>query len=269
MNDPHFIKALAVSLAFTALASAGDYIYQTNIYTKVKDNTGPVSLQDKARYDAILPNQSGNSGKVLGTNGSATTWQLPATFSDLPEICDGPQGIQGPTGPQGPQGFRGYSGPQGPQGFRGYSGAQGAAGVGVPAGGTTGQRLVKSSNTDYDTNWETPGAVMIYWGDIVGTLSNQTDLQNALDDKEPANSNIQAHIGSTNNPHATTADQVLPTQTGNNGKVLGTNGTTASWVTGGSGTPGGSSKQVQYNNSGTFGGFGRYSAHASGGCLIL
>lgn len=33
------------------------------------------------------------------------------------------------------------------------SGTQGAAGVGVPAGGTTGQVLAKNSNTDYDTEW--------------------------------------------------------------------------------------------------------------------
>lgn len=32
-------------------------------------------------------------------------------------------------------------------------GVQGSAGVGVPAGGTTGQVLAKNSNTDYDTEW--------------------------------------------------------------------------------------------------------------------
>lgn len=46
------------------------------------------------------------------------------------------------------------------------------------------------------------------WGLITGTLSTQTDLQAALNAKEPANTNIQAHISSTSNPHATTALQV-------------------------------------------------------------
>jgi hypothetical protein len=52
------------------------------------------------------------------------------------------------------------------------------------------------------------------WGSITGTLSNQTDLQNALDAKsatthnhtgtyEPTNANIQNHISSTSNPHGT------------------------------------------------------------------
>jgi hypothetical protein len=35
-------------------------------------------------------------------------------------------------------------------------GGSGAEGVGVPAGGTTGQVLTKASGTDYDTDWETP-----------------------------------------------------------------------------------------------------------------
>ncbi len=55
---------------------------------------------------------------------------------------------------------------------------------------------------------------------------------------------------------ATTADgalnNLLPTQTGNNGKVLSTNGTTTSWtsvIT----SPAGTNGQVQFNNSGAFG----------------
>ncbi len=46
---------------------------------------------------------------------------------------------------------------------------------------------------------------------------------------EPANANLQAHVASTSNPHSTTAAQVLPAQTGNGGKVLTTDGSTASW----------------------------------------
>ena len=62
-------------------------------------------------------------------------------------------------------------------------GVPGAPGQGVPVGGTTGQVLAKSSATNYDTAWVnvTGGA----WGTITGTLSNQTDLQNALNTKVP------------------------------------------------------------------------------------
>lgn len=62
-------------------------------------------------------------------------------------------GVMGPTGPQGPTGATGAQGPQGDPGPQGPAGAAGADGVGVPAGGTTGQALVKASNVDYDTEW--------------------------------------------------------------------------------------------------------------------
>jgi hypothetical protein len=60
-------------------------------------------------------------------------------------------------------------------------GVPGAPGQGVPVGGTTGQVLAKNSNTNYDTEWvDVSGGA---WGTITGTLSNQTDLQNALNAK--------------------------------------------------------------------------------------
>lgn len=52
---------------------------------------------------------------------------------------------------------------------------------------------------------------------------------------------------------AITADGILPTQTGNNGKFLTTNGTTASWGAV-SASPGGSDTQVQFNDASAFGG---------------
>lgn len=44
-------------------------------------------------------------------------------------------------------------GPEGPQGIQGEPGEQGEDGVGVPAGGATGQVLAKASGDDYDTEW--------------------------------------------------------------------------------------------------------------------
>jgi len=94
----------------------------------------------------------------------------------------GPKGDKGDRGPQGPKGEQGEKGDQGP---RGFSGGPGPAGEGVPAGGTTGQVLKKSSNADYDTEWGTGGGGGGTWGTITGTLSDQTDLQSALDDRVP------------------------------------------------------------------------------------
>lgn len=65
--------------------------------------------------------------------------------------------------------------------------AQGQAGVVryIPPGGLTGYALVKLSNEDYAVGWEeiTAGAAPV-WGTITGALSDQVDLQAALDAKE-------------------------------------------------------------------------------------
>jgi len=57
--------------------------------------------------------------------------------------------LSGVIGTPGPQGIPGAQGPQGP------AGAAGAPGVGVPAGGSTGQYLVKTSGLDFATGWQT------------------------------------------------------------------------------------------------------------------
>jgi hypothetical protein len=53
-----------------------------------------------------------------------------------------------------------------------------------------------------------------------------------------------------------TSTSILPSQDGNSGKVLGTDGSNVSWVSGGGpgGSPGGSNTQVQFNDAGSFGG---------------
>lgn len=63
------------------------------------------------------------------------------------------------------------------------------------------------------------------WGQIKGTLADQTDLSAALDSKASAE-----HATDTGNPHQTTANQVLPSQSGNNGKFLTSDGTDVSWT---------------------------------------
>lgn len=78
--------------------------------------------------------------------GNNTTISVEA---DAIVISSSGSGGEGSVGPQGPQG------PQGEQGLQGPAGIDGQPGVGVPTGGTTGQVLAKSSNTDYSTHWIT------------------------------------------------------------------------------------------------------------------
>ena len=61
--------------------------------------------------------------------------------------------LKGDTGETGPQGPAGEQGPKGDTGDTGATGPQGPSGVGVPAGGTTGQVLAKVDDTDYNTEW--------------------------------------------------------------------------------------------------------------------
>lgn len=67
----------------------------------------------------------------------------------------GPTGAQGATGATGATGSQGIQGATGATGATGAAGAAGANGQGVPTGGTTGQILTKTSNTDFDTAWQT------------------------------------------------------------------------------------------------------------------
>jgi len=80
-------------------------------------------------------------------------------------------------------------GAQGPAGPTGPTGPAGAPGVGVPAGGTTGQFLTKTSNTDYATGWTTlslAGYATESWVTTnflskAGNLSGLTNLATARD----------------------------------------------------------------------------------------
>ncbi len=65
----------------------------------------------------------------------------------------------------------------------------------------------------------------IAWGSITGTLSNQTDLQTALNAKLTASSNL-----SDVSSKSTSLNNLLPTQASHANQYLTTNGTDASWV---------------------------------------
>ena len=56
---------------------------------------------------------------------------------------------------------------------------------------------------------------------------SHTDLENAGSN---SHSTIDTHLGSSSNPHTVTANQVLPSQAGNDGKYLKTDGTDSSWA---------------------------------------
>lgn len=63
----------------------------------------------------------------------------------------------------------------GPQGATGPQGPTGATGPGVAAGGTTGQALVKTSSTDYATQWATLLAGGLTKVEVVSALPGSPD----------------------------------------------------------------------------------------------
>lgn len=103
--------------------------------------------------DYYLNSTSGDFSKKTG----ASTWTVQGN-------------LKGPTGATGSQGIQGI------QGIQGVAGTNGTNGQGVPVGGTTGQVLAKSSNTDYATQWVAAGSG---GGSVVGYktfLSNNVTI---------------------------------------------------------------------------------------------
>jgi len=87
--------------------------------------------------------------------------------------------VKGDDGKPGKPGKDGHTGI-----MFGGGGSSGGGGASLPVGGLTGQVLAKASDADQDVVWQTiSGGGAITWGGIIGTLSAQTDLQNALNGK--------------------------------------------------------------------------------------
>ncbi len=120
--------------------------------------------------NAISPGKLIVSIQLVGAN-------LQFNYSDGTSTTLGPvTGAQGPAGPAGPQG------PAGP------------AGVGIAAGGTTGQALVKLNNTDYATTWATLAFVSSVSGS--GVISSTGGLSPTISISE-ANSTTSGSLSFT------------------------------------------------------------------------
>lgn len=148
--------------------------------------TGPQGLQGAAgskgdKGDAGIQGIQGAPG-VRGLQGEKgdTGEQGPRGLQGIQGVngANGLQGIRGIQGEAGPKGDTGSQGSQGLQGPQGIQGAQGATGPGLAAGGTTGQILVKSSNTNFATQWvnRNPGTNDVGGQRLVtGTALNNTN----------------------------------------------------------------------------------------------
>jgi hypothetical protein len=144
--------------------------------------TGPQGVAGPVGADG--PQGSTGPAGIAGPQGPQGITGATGPASTVPGPT-GPQGLTGATGPTGPQGLKGDTGATGATGATGSTGAQGPQGVtgstgpagpGVPVGGTTGQALVKTSATDYATNWATVSGgsgLPTTGGTMTGTITSQ------------------------------------------------------------------------------------------------
>lgn len=101
------------------------------------------------------------------------------------------------------------------QGPAGNNGADGADGVGIPAGGTTGQVLVKSTNTDYETEWGVASTV--------AALADLTDVASTV----PTTGQVLKYDGTQWAPAADESNTIF-----NRGTASGTTSSLANGATG-------------------------------------
>ena len=151
-------------------------------FTNLKGATGEQGPRGEQGIQGP-PGTTGPQGPTGATGATGATGpQGPQGERGLqgPQGERGPQGEQGERGPQGATGATGATGPQGPQGEIGPQGEQGPAGEGVPAGGTANQVLIKSSSTDYDTEWSDIAASEVKYDNTTSGL-NASDVQSAID----------------------------------------------------------------------------------------
>jgi len=120
---------------------------------------GPPGITWRGAWSSTT-SYAANDAVTYGGSSYGASVAIPANTT--PPVSDARWALlasAGGTGPTGPQGPTGATGAQGPQGNPGATGATGPAGPGVPAGGTTGQALEKTSGTDYATAWVTLPAI--------------------------------------------------------------------------------------------------------------
>jgi len=170
-------------------------------------------------------------------------------------------------------------GPQGP------AGPTGPAGPGVAAGGTTGQTLVKQSNTDYDTAWSNAGSGSVTSVSVttangvsgsVATPTSTPAITLTLGAITPTSVAASGNITGSNISGVNTGDQLtfktiavagqsdivadsttdtLTIAAGANITITTDALTDTVTITGSASTPpGGSDTQVQFNDGGAFGG---------------
>ena len=159
--------------------------------------TGETGPQGPAGSAATIAVGTVTSGATPSITNSGTSSAAVFDFV-LPKGDKGDTGATGETGPQGPKGDTGDTGPQGPKGDTGETGGTGpqgptgATGNGISSITKTGTvglvdtytiAFTDGTSTTFTVTNGQDGSSVVEWGDITGSIANQTDLKNALASK--------------------------------------------------------------------------------------
>ena len=227
----------------TSATAASTYLNTTtasNVYaTKASPSfTGTVDFTNATvdGLSSILPSQTNNSGKFLATNGSTAQW---VTNSQVPDQTD-------------------HAGE--------YLSTDGTTATWVPLvvtpsdGSITSAKIADLTIVDGDISASAAiektkiSGTAVTLSDI-GTVTNAM-LSGAIENSKLSNSSITIN-GTAVSLGGSTTISGLPTQTGNNGKYLTTDGSSPSWSTlttnnYSNGTNTSTANKIFYNNSGAF-----------------
>lgn len=192
----------------------------------VNDQTGVPGVTVVRTGSDAAPNFDFNFVNLKGADGAPGA-QGPQglTGATGPAGAQGPRGFTGATGATGPAGADGYSpavtitditgghrvtitdethplgqvfdvmnGEDGEDGSPGAEGPQGPAGIGIPAGGTTGQYLRKAGPGDYLTEWATPTASEVTFDIDNCQIVTSTNLQGAVEELDAELVSVNASL---------------------------------------------------------------------------
>lgn len=175
-------------------APSGEFLRDDGTWAPASGPTGPVGP----------PGPTGPAGADGADGATGPTGPAGPPGADGTDGADGAPGATGPAGPPGPTGAPGPAGPPGTDGVDGADGATGPTGPPGPTGAPGADSTVPgpagppgptgpagppgadgADGADGATGPTGPPGPAASWGTITGTLSSQTDLQAALNAKEP------------------------------------------------------------------------------------
>ena len=141
-------------------------------------------------------------------------------------------GVFGGKGDKGEKGDPGTPGAQGPEGAQGAQGEQGPQGV-PGEQGSKGTTFIPSVDADGNLSWENDGGLSNPDPiNIKGPAGPSIPISDALNSESSSTAASSKAVKAAYDKAAaaqSAADAVLPSQSGQAGKYLKTNGTTASW----------------------------------------